>query len=115
VKEGAADERAIRTLEEFLAFTEQAARLVQRGRTAYDEDEMLRLAGEAIVHRIGEAVGRLDEGFTKAHPEVSWRPMRGMRNIVAHDYGAIDAAILWNSLAVDLPREAGRVRAILAA
>lgn len=89
------------------------ARLVARGRQAYDEDEMLRLASEAILHRIGEAVGRLGDEVVDAHAHVPWRLMKGMRNLMAHNYGAIDHNIVWNSLENDLPRDAAEVRKIL--
>lgn len=36
-----------------------SAELVERGRCAYDDDRMLRLAGEAIVGRIGDAAAKL--------------------------------------------------------
>lgn len=38
--------------------------------------------------------------------------MKSMRTLIAHEYGAVDYDIVWNSLANDLPREAARVRAI---
>ena len=82
----------------------QAARLVSRGRDAYDSDEMLRLAAEALTHRIGEAAGRLSQSFQTEHPDVPWRAIRGMRNVVAHNYGRVDQAIMWNTLRHDLPR-----------
>ncbi|GAA1924618.1 hypothetical protein GCM10009716_36080 [Streptomyces sodiiphilus] len=107
------DARTRRTLHDFLDFAATAARLVARGREAYDGDEMLRLSGEAILHRIGEAVARLDDDFTTAHPGVRWRAMKGMRNLVAHDYGAVDHGILWNAMAHNLPQEAARVQRIL--
>jgi uncharacterized protein with HEPN domain len=107
------DARTRQTLHDFLDFAATAARLVTRGREAYDGDEMLRLSGEAILHRIGEAVARLDDDFTTAHPEVRWRAMKGMRNLVAHDYGAVDHGILWNAMAHNLPQEAVHVQRIL--
>jgi uncharacterized protein with HEPN domain len=110
---GSLDSRTRRTLEDFLEFAATGSRLVARGRDAYDADEMLPLAGEAILHKIGEAVARLSDGFTQAHPQVHWRPMKAMRNLVAHEYGAIDYNIVWNSLERDLPREAVEVQQIL--
>jgi uncharacterized protein with HEPN domain len=106
-------ERAKQTLLDFLEFASTGSDLAARGRGAYDADEMLRLAAEAILHRIAEAVARLPEDIIVAHPEVRWRPMKGMRNLVAHEYGAIDYDIVWNALTDDLPREAVRVRHIL--
>ncbi|MBZ5734436.1 DUF86 domain-containing protein [Nocardioides sp. TRM66260-LWL] len=114
-QDAAVDEGARRVLEDFLGFASMADRLVARGREAYDGDEMLRLAAEAIVVRIGEAVSRLGDEVVERHPRVRWRPMRGMRNLVAHEYGAVDHGILWNALERDLPREAAEIRRILAA
>jgi uncharacterized protein with HEPN domain len=93
-----------RTVQDLLEFCNQAARLVARGRKAYDADELLRLAGEAITHRVGEASGRLSQPFRNQHPDVPWRAIRGMRNVVAHDYGRIDHRIVWMTLQHDLPR-----------
>lgn len=101
------------SLLDLVDFTEAAARIVKRGRAAYDEDETLRLAGEALTHRIGEAVARLSDAFIADHPEIEWRNIKGMRNIIAHDYGRVDYAILWNALAVDVPELASYVRNLL--
>ncbi len=106
-------ERIERTLEDLLRFTEMAARLVARGRDAYDSDEALRLASEAILHKIGEAVGRLPEDFRAQHPEVAWRSMRATRNIIAHEYDQVDYDIVWNAFTGRLPLEAERIRRIL--
>lgn len=46
-------DRDLRTLQDMLDFCEQAERLVARGREAYEGDEMLRLAAEALTHRVG--------------------------------------------------------------
>jgi uncharacterized protein with HEPN domain len=103
------------TLLDLLEFTDMAARLVARGRAAYDGDEALRLAAEAITHRIGEAVSRLSEEFVTDHPQIEWRKVKGMRNIVTHEYARIDYEILWNALALRVPEIAAFVRGVLAA
>lgn len=115
--EDPAFDRTDQTLADFLAFADTADRLAARGKPAYDEDEMLRLAAEALLHRIGETVARLERDapdLVAAHPEVRWRAMKGIRNLVAHDYGAVDPEIVWTSIETALPVEAGHVRAILA-
>lgn len=105
--------RVTRTLRDLIGFTDTAARLVARGRTNYDSDEALRLAAEAIMHKIGEAVARLPGEFIGEHPDVAWRSMKAARNIVAHDYEQVDYDILWNVLANRMPAEAERIRAAL--
>jgi uncharacterized protein with HEPN domain len=110
---GTLDYKTRRTLLDFLEFAETGARLTACGREVYDGDEMVRLAAEAILHRVGEAVARLDEAFTRAHRRVSWRAMRRMRTVIAHDYGAVDHDLVWTALAHRMPAEAAEVRQIL--
>ncbi len=102
-------------LEDLVESAETGARLIARGRKAYDEDEMLRLAAESVIHRLGEAVNRLSDEVIAANPQVQWRGMKGMRNVVAHEYGAIDHNLVWNSLANHLPGDAAEVQKILGA
>ena len=106
-------DRVVRTLNDVIRFSDTAARLVARGKTAYDSDEALRLAAEAILHKIGEAVARLPDEFTTDNPRVAWRSMKATRNVVAHKYEQVDYEIIWNALAHRLPAEADRIRGIL--
>lgn len=107
---GTAD-RDRQAIEDMLEFCDQAARLVTRGRAAFESDEMLRLAAEALTQRVSEAASRLSQGFQRQHSEVPWRAIRGMRNLVAHDYGRIDHRVVWNTLATDFPALASKLRA----
>lgn len=93
----------VAALRDFRGFAAQAARLVGRGRQAFDSDEMLRLAGDAVVVKLGAAVSRMDERFIADHPELSLRVVRDMRNLVLHEYDAIRPAIVWNTLEREHP------------
>ena len=66
-----------------------------------------------LLHRVGEAVSRLSGELTDAHPEVARRQMKGMRNVVAHQYGFIDYRIVWRALTDDLPRDVEHISEIL--
>jgi uncharacterized protein with HEPN domain len=53
---------------------------------------------DAVIRRIeiiGEATAHLTEETRRAIPQLPFRKMRGMRNIVAHDYANVDVRILW--------------------
>src|SRR5207244_12598177 len=53
---------------------------------------------DAIIRRleiIGEATVHLSDETRLAIPELPFRKMRGMRNIVAHDYANVDLKIVW--------------------
>ena len=61
---------------------------------------------DAVVRRleiIGEATIHLSEATRQAIPELPFRKMRGMRNIVAHDYANVDLKIVWEVATVHVP------------
>jgi uncharacterized protein with HEPN domain len=104
---------AFRTLLDLVEFAEMAQRLVARGRGNYDRDETVRLACEAVIHREGEAVARLPDGFVDDFPELRLKAFKGMRNVVAHRYHDVDYEILWQTVAVDIPRLTAQVAGVL--
>jgi uncharacterized protein with HEPN domain len=61
---------------------------------------------DAVVRRIeiiGEATGHLSDETRAAIPELPFRKMRGMRNIVAHDYARVDVGIVWEVATIYVP------------
>jgi uncharacterized protein with HEPN domain len=52
---------------------------------------------------IGEATSRLSQEFCEAHPEIPFRNIIGMRNIIIHEYAGTDAHFLWDTSRQDLP------------
>lgn len=62
---------------------------------------------DAVVRRIeiiGEAAAHLTDETRQAVPELPFRKMRGMRNIVAHDYANVDLEIVWEVASVHVPQ-----------
>lgn len=47
--------------------------------------------------QIGELSGKLSNEFREDNDEIPWHAIRGMRNMVAHEYGHIDIPTLWNT------------------
>lgn len=45
---------------------------------------------------IGEAAGNLPEQFQKTAPEIDWRKIKGLRNILIHEYFGINLPIIWD-------------------
>jgi uncharacterized protein with HEPN domain len=61
---------------------------------------------DAVIRRIeiiGEAAAHLSEVTRREIPELPFRRMRGMRNIVAHDYANVDIRIVWEVATVHVP------------
>ena len=86
----------------------QAARLVASYLKDTTEADFLANSEkqDAVIRRleiIGEATAHLTETTRQAIPELPFRKMRGMRNIVAHDYGNVDLKIVWEVGLVQVP------------
>lgn len=55
------------------------------------------------VLQIGELSTHLSEELRSEYPDVPWKDIRGMRNIVAHHYGKMDETILFEIAHQDIP------------
>jgi uncharacterized protein with HEPN domain len=47
---------------------------------------------------IGESASKLPEGVRNLAPDIPWHKIIGMRNILVHDYFAIDLDAVWNTV-----------------
>ena len=65
---------------------------------------------------IGEAAAKIldaEPAFVRAHTEVPWRNMRGMRNRMAHGYFETNYALVWETVSTEIPRLIAQLSAIL--
>lgn len=90
---------------DLLDAVQATSELVERGREAYESDRMLRLAGEALIGRIGDSASRLCDQLGEEIPEgVPWDDVIANRIIVDHVYHRVDYDLLWNTLERDVPQ-----------
>lgn len=52
---------------------------------------------------IGEAAKGVAEEIRKHHPDVEWRKISGMRDVVAHAYFGVNDEIVWDVLENKIP------------
>jgi uncharacterized protein with HEPN domain len=72
---------------------------------------------DAVVRNLvtmGESIRWIPEPILDAYPAVPWRTLRGMRNVVVHEYFGVDPAILWETVRGDLPPLEADLEAVLA-
>ena len=99
------DDRNLALLADMLEACRNARQIA--GEAAFEdlmEDLKLRLAVERCLEIVGEAAGRVTMEFQQAHPEIPWRQVKGMRNILTHDYGRIDYEIIFVTVREEVPK-----------
>ncbi len=62
---------------------------------AYLESVLTQSAVERQLEILGEAAHRLSDEFRQAHPEIDWRRIIGLRNILIHRYDEIRQQTIW--------------------
>ena len=67
------------------------------------KNNMIRYAVERSLMIIGEAANHVSVEFQDDHPEIAWRQIIGLRNILAHEYGDIKVDRIWSSAANNVP------------
>lgn len=65
------------------------------------------------IEIIGEAAGFIPLEIQEKYPELPWLEMRGMRNIMAHDYFGVSLPIIWHAIDQDLAPLAKGIRTLL--
>ncbi|MCQ8186162.1 HepT-like ribonuclease domain-containing protein [Parvularcula maris] len=68
----------------------------------FKQDGFTRRAVERSYAIISEAAVKLGSDAEHLVPEIPWADIRGLRNLIRHDYGEIDYQTLWEILDSDL-------------
>ena len=89
------------------------AQYVAGGRETFLHSTLIQDATLRNLQTIGQSVGRLSATLREAHPEVNWRSIIGLRNVLVHDYLGINLERIWDIIARDVPDLQRTVEAIL--
>ena len=82
-------------------------------RSDFDRDENLQMTLAYLIQTIGEAARRVSSSFQRAHLEIPWARVVGMRHRIVHDYLHVDYDIVWAVVQSDRPGLIGRLEEVL--
>ncbi len=82
----------------------------------FDEFKSNKLFQDAIIRKleiIGEASKNISDELKSQYPEIPWREMRALRNVIVHEYFGINYAIIWEVLTKRIPILHNQIKEII--
>lgn len=96
------DETTLLRLVEHLGFAAQDAAKAPSAADLEDNRPLLNSVAMELI-QAQEAANQLSDAFISEIPDLPWPQLRGLRNIIVHEYDAIDADELYRTVTVDVP------------
>ena len=81
---------------------------------AFQEDRKTVDAVLRNLEVIGEAIKQLPAAVRDQYPDVPWRKIAGLRDILIHEYFGVDLEVIWDLVTDKLSELEARVKEILA-
>ncbi len=91
----------------------QAVAWAREAGSAWTDDPKTVAAVAHAVGQVGEAARRVSTATRAASADIAWAAIAGMRNRIYHQYGNLDAEILRETVARELPALLKRLDAML--
>jgi uncharacterized protein with HEPN domain len=87
---------------------------ITRGKSLDDFEAswQLRWLVQRAIEIISEASRAIPDDLANTQPEIPWRKVRGIGNVLRHDYEGLSDRIIWNVVVDELPRLKTAVQAI---
>jgi uncharacterized protein with HEPN domain len=100
-------------LHDILEAIERINRYVVLGRERFDTDELVQTWFIQHLQIIGEAARAFAQETRELSPDIPWKQIIGMRNVLTHNYFEIDLDIVWLAVTVNIPRLQPQIEALL--
>lgn len=70
---------------------------------AFEVNREKTLAVVKLLEVIGEAVKKIPNDRRECYPDIPWKSIAGMKDIMVHEYWEIDVAVVWATVQRFLP------------
>ncbi len=98
---------------DILTAIDKALKYTKQTHTPFLEDELVQVWVIHHIQIIGEAAAKISDSFQENHPEIPWRAIIAMRNILVHQYFRINHQEIIHTLVNDLPKLSQQLSAIV--
>lgn len=75
-----------------------------KGLAEFEENWQLQWIVQRAVQIVSEASRAIPDDLIARHPEIPWRNVRGIGNVLRHDYHALSDRLIWNIVIAEFPR-----------
>ena len=82
---------------------ERIRKYTRDGQGAFIADTLIQDAVLRNLEVIGEAVKNLPEEIRELNPQIEWRKIAGIRDILIHQYFSVDLEIIWDIVENKIP------------
>lgn len=82
-------------------------------REKFIDDETLNRAFVRSLEIIGEAAKKTSDEFKQKYPDVNWKEMAGMRDVLIHGYFGINYNIVWDVVVNHIPSLLNKIEEII--
>jgi len=97
---------------EFILYLEDMVQSMERieeylGDLDFKKFKMTYIVVDAVIRNfeiIGEASTKIPTNIQEKYPEIPWRKMYGLRNLITHEYFGIDYEMIWEIATKNLPQ-----------
>lgn len=98
------DLQRIKHIRDYCTEIEKTVTRYGRAFAIFDSDPDYQRSVSFSILQIGELSGGLSQEYRQATADrVQWGPIKGMRNLVAHNYGSMCREIIWETATTDIP------------
>lgn len=93
----------------YIADILEAIKLIEDFTKGYTKEKFFhdKLRQSAVVRQIeiiGEATKNLASHFRKKYPEVQWKSIAGMRDVLIHAYFGVNLEKVWHAVKEEIPK-----------
>ena len=92
--------------EKIIDYCDQVETLIQRFGSTFEKlnsNFAFQLSCSMCIIQIGELTKMFSDDFKAEHPEIPWRAIKAMRNVLVNEYEEVNLESAWNDLTLSIP------------